>query len=169
MLKLKIAVLIAGGLLGAHVNLAAAQGTFPSSSDEVRWDPLPAQVEYFKQGAASNPNLTGASRPAFPTAASSSGGTRFPAMLKYFDQRAASTEAASAAGQLVKITPSTTYVNVDHEEIVTIENAKGQRFVWKADTLGEADMALQQVAPKDFAAGSTRIFVRHPYAHLRTE
>ena len=66
---------------------------------------------------------------------------------------------------MVKTTAATKYVNVEHEALVRIENDKGQSFVWKADTLGEADLSLQAIAPRDFAAGQTRVFVHHPYEH----
>ena len=54
MLKRKIALLIAGGLLGAQAGFAiAAQGNFPSNDTEVIWKPLPAQAKYLEERAAS--------------------------------------------------------------------------------------------------------------------
>ena len=55
MLKRKIAVLIAGGLLGAQVTLAAADQTayFPSNDTEVIWKLFPAQVKYLEEREAS--------------------------------------------------------------------------------------------------------------------
>lgn len=100
MLKRNIAVLIAGGLLGAQATLAAAdQGTFPSNDTGVYSKALPAQVEYFKQREASIQKE--AARPrgsVFPTTmgGSPSAGTgvaagyRSPALNKYLDERAAS-------------------------------------------------------------------------------
>ena len=65
----------------------------------------------------------------------------------------------------VKTTVATKYLNVAHEETVRIQNEQGQSFVWKADTLGEADLPLKSIAPRDFVAGQTRVFVAHPYEH----
>jgi len=131
MLKRNLTMLIAVGLLGANVNLAAAESAFPSSNDDSVYDWLPAQEQYFKQGKAVNPNL----------------------------------QVASGDERTVKTTAATKYLNIEHEALVRIRNDKGQSFVWKADTLGEADLSLQAIAPKDFAAGQTRVFVRHPYEH----
>ena len=161
MLKRKIALLIAVGLLGAQAGLAAAQGAFPPSTEDVLYRMLPAQEQYFQ---AANPNPSGASGPVFPAAAQSTTG-RLPAALKYLDQQAARIQAASAGERVVKVTAATKYLNVAHEEIVRIENDQGQSFVWKADTLSEADIPLNAIAPRDFAAGQTRVFVRHPLAH----
>ena len=110
--------------------------------------------------------LAAAGQGIFPSSAPESGAPLLPATIKYFEQQAARTQAAD---RTVKVDASTNYINVEHEALVKIENAKGQSFVWKADTLGEANLPLQQVAPRDFAAGQTRIFVSHPYAHLRTD
>ena len=165
MLKRHLTMLIGVGLLGANVNFAAAaEGPFPSSSEDILYRKLPAQEQYFNQRQAANPNLTGASRPVFPTAASPTR-VRWAVQDKYFDERAAKMQAASAGERTVKITAATKYLNVAHEEIVKIENDTGQSFVWKADTLGEADLSLQAIAPRDFAAGQTRVFVRHPLVH----
>ncbi len=73
---------------------------------------------------------------------------------------------ASAAERTVRIDASTKYVNAEHFGTVKIENEKGQSFVWKFDTLGEVGFPLSVIAPKGFAAGETRVYVRHPAAHL---
>lgn len=73
---------------------------------------------------------------------------------------------ATAAERTVKINASTQYVNAEHFGTLKIENDKGQSFVWKFDTLGEVGFPLEVIAPKGFAAGATRIYVRHPTAHL---
>jgi hypothetical protein len=165
MLKRNLTMLVGVGLLGANVNFAAAaEGPFPPSSEDIIYRKLPAQEQYFNQRQAANPNLTGASSPVIP-AGVRVGGVTLPAQVKYFDQRAAKVQAASAGERTLKATAATKYLNVAHEEIVRIENEKGQSFVWKADTLGEADLSLQAIAPRDFAAGQTRVFVRHPLAH----
>ena len=112
-----------------------------------------------------NVNFDAAAQGTFPAAAGPSRASSLPAVVKYLDQQAAKIQAASTGARTVKATAATKYLNVAHEEIVIIENDKGQSFVWKADTLGEADLSLQAIAPKDFAAGQTRVFVRHPLAH----
>jgi hypothetical protein len=73
---------------------------------------------------------------------------------------------AKEAVKTVKITASTRYLNVEHFATLRIENAKGQSFVWKFDTWGELGFPLSVIAPKDFAAGETRVYVRHPGAHI---
>ena len=169
MLKRRIAILIGVGLLGAQVTMAGAEGISIRFADD-GYQPLPAQEKYFAERAASNPNLAGVSGRVFPPSADDTAyWNRLPAQEKYFAQRAPGNQGASAAQAAVKVTASTKYINVGHLETVKIENDKGQSFVWKADTLSEADLPLQAIAPKDFAAGQTRVFVRHPYAHLLTD
>lgn len=73
---------------------------------------------------------------------------------------------ATAAERTVKITAATQYVDAEHFGTLKIENDKGQSFVWKFDTLGEVGFPLDVIAPKGFAAGPTRVYVRHPQAHL---
>lgn len=163
MLKRHLTTLIGIGLLGAGVNLAAAQSAFPPSTEDVLYRMLPAQEQYFMQRQAANPNLYGATIPA--RISSGVPGGPLPATLKFLGERAAKVQAESANARTVKATGAANYLNVAHEETVIIQNDRGQSFVWKADTLGEADLALQAIAPKDFAAGQTRVFVRHPAAH----
>jgi len=124
MLKRHIAILIAGGLLGAQANLAGA--------------------------GDSNVYI-------------------LPAQLKYLEDRAARVRAETRGDvykTVVNITASTKYVNSERGEVLVIKNDKGQSFTWKADTFGEADIPLKAIAPTDFAAGQTRVFVRHPAAHI---
>ena len=166
MLKRNLTMLIGVGLLGANVNFAAAgEGTFPPSSEDILYRMLPAQEQYFaqQQRAARNQAASAADQSAFPRGNPSR--APLPALTKYLGQQAAKIQAASAGERTVKTTAATKYLNVAHEEIVKIENDKGQSFVWKADTLGEADLPLQAIAPKGFAAGQTRVFIRHPLAH----
>ena len=73
---------------------------------------------------------------------------------------------ATAAERTVRIDAATQYVNAEHFGTLKIENDKGQSFVWKFDTLGEVGFPLSVIAPKGFAAGETRVYVRHPSAHL---
>ena len=56
-------------------------------------------------------------------------------------------------------------MNAEHFATLKIENDKGQSFVWKFDTWGELGFPLSVIAPKDFAAGATRVYIRHPAAH----
>ncbi len=72
---------------------------------------------------------------------------------------------ATTAQKTVKITAATQYVNVEHFQTLRIENDKGQSFVWRFDSLGEYGFPLEVIAPKGFAAGATRVYIRHPYAH----
>jgi len=123
MLKRNIAILIAGGLLGAQANLAGA--------------------------GDSNVYI-------------------LPAQLKYLEERAASVRAEAQADvyKTVKINASTKYFNAEHFETLKIENDKGQSFVWKFDTVGEVVFRLKTIAPAGFAAGETRVYVRHPTTHI---
>ena len=73
---------------------------------------------------------------------------------------------ATAAQKTVKISASTQYVTVEHFNTVKFENDKGQSFVWRFDSLGEYGFPLSVIAPKDFAAGETRVYIRHPAAHI---
>jgi hypothetical protein len=170
MLKRNIAILIAGGLLSAQVGLAAAdQGTFPSNDTEVIWKLLPAQVEYFKQRAASIQKegvvLRGDS---VPPSADDLYGKMLPAQAKYFEQGAARNQTATSgdAFKTEKIDASTKYVTVQHFSTVKFVNDKGQSFIWTSDTLGEVGVRLKTIAPAGFEAGDTTIYVRHPAAHI---
>jgi hypothetical protein len=96
MLKRNIAILIAGGLLSAQVNLAAAdQSTFPMNADDQYWKPLPSQLEYLEQRAAS---IQGTARgDSFPPSADAIYWEMLPAQAKYFEARAASLETETVA------------------------------------------------------------------------
>jgi hypothetical protein len=72
----------------------------------------------------------------------------------------------AAAQKTVKITAATQYVTVEHFQTLKIENDKGQSFVWTFDSLGEVGFPLQVIAPKGFAAGETRVYIRHPAPHI---
>lgn len=65
MLKRKIAILIAGGLLSAQAGLAGAE-------QSGAWNLLPPVAKYLAERAASNPNPTGAKEPIFRSATASS-------------------------------------------------------------------------------------------------
>lgn len=92
-----------------------------------------------------------------------------PAQLKYFEERAASIRAETRGDvykTVVNISASTKYVNAERDGVLVIKNDKGQSFTWRADTLGEADIPLKAIAPAGFAAGETRVYVRHPLEHI---
>ena len=72
---------------------------------------------------------------------------------------------AMSAQKTVKINASTQYIDAEHFSTLKIENDKGQSFVWTFDTLGPVGFPLKVIAPKDFAAGETRVYIRHPDAH----
>ena len=72
----------------------------------------------------------------------------------------------AAAQKAVKITAATQYITVEHFQTVKFENDKGQSFVWRFDSFGEYGFPLSVIAPKDFAAGETRVYIRHPAAHV---
>jgi hypothetical protein len=167
MLKRNIALLIAGGLLGAQVGLAAAdQGTFPSNETEVIWKPLPAQLKYLEERAAS---IQGVARgDSFPPSADALYWEMLPSQAKYFAQREVSNQTAMSGDvfETVKINTSTKYVTVPHFSTVKFVNDKGQSFVWTAGTFGEIGIGLKAIAPAGFEAGDTAIYVRHPAAHI---
>ena len=73
---------------------------------------------------------------------------------------------ATAAERTVRIDASTQYVNAEHFGTLKIENDKGQSFVWRFDSLGEYGFPLSVIAPKGFAAGATRVYIRHPTTHI---
>lgn len=100
MLKHNIAILIAGGLLSAQVNLAAAdQGTFTSNDTEVIWKPLPAQLKYFDERKASIQRTATYGRDAIPPSADDLYSKMLPAQARYFEQRTALVLATPAIAQ----------------------------------------------------------------------
>lgn len=178
MLKRNIAILIAGGLLSAQVNLAAAdQGASPVSAVPPSydaggggWQP-PALTKYLEQRAASIQKegvvLRGDS---FPPSYDSGGGGWQPLVLtKYLEERAAAIQRETGGDvyETIKISASTKDVTVEHFGTVKIANDKGQSFVWTFDTMGEAVVPLKTIAPAGFAAGDTTVYVRHPAAHIQ--
>lgn len=71
----------------------------------------------------------------------------------------------SAAQRSVLVGSSTKYINVNRDEVVKIENGKGQSFVWRFDTLGEQNFPLHIIAPRDFSSPQTEVFVSNPYTY----
>ena len=166
MLKRNLTMLIAVGLLGANVNFAAAgESPFPPSTEDILYRLLPAQEQYFDQREAANPNPTGATGSPFPMSTEDQLYEPLPALAQYLEQQAIKVAQESANQKTVNITASTKYINAEHLGVLVIKNDKGQSFTWKADSLGEADIPLKAIAPKDFDAGQTRVVVRHPLEH----
>ncbi len=163
MLKRNFAVLIGGAVLAGSVNLAAGDtGNVPV---------LPAAAQHHLEKdralAAEAAALAGKARTSpYPSGAGLSSGI-WPSQsaLQYFRQKEGTQPKVSLAPRQVVVGPATRYINVSHEETVVIQNSKGQRFVWTANTLGEADLALKAIAPRDFSAGDARVFVSHPQQH----
>jgi hypothetical protein len=166
MLKRKSVILIAGGLLGTQVTAAAAadQG-FPASINEVYGGMTPALIQYLEQRAAANPAPSGAKGSVWPFSAGSVKGASNPDQDRYLAERARS---ISVGPDTVKINGSTQTINVEHLRTIRIENDKGQSFVWRADVLahGVDHFALRAVAPGNFDAGRTQVFLTHPHEHM---
>jgi hypothetical protein len=75
-------------------------------------------------------------------------------------------QAASTFGRTLKFEASAKGINALHGETVRIENDKGQSFVWRLDTYGPVAFPLKAIAPKGFDAGSTWVYVDHPFDHI---
>lgn len=97
-------------------------------------------------------------------AAPYAGAADWGAALKRGDLGTAQPQATTAQ-KTIKINASTKYVNVEHFELVKFENDKGQSFVWKFDSLQDYGYPLSVIAPKEFAAGEIRVYIRHPAEH----
>lgn len=191
MLKRNIAILFAGGMLGAQVGLAAAdQGTFPSNDTEVIWKPLPAQLKYLEERAASIKKAPAvrtvyseeyyqrfyvprtslmSSSPGAGIRATPSVSSTPLALHKYLyvtREAELQKEVRGDVYKMIKVDASTQSVTVDHLGTVKFANDKGQSFVWTCDALGEHVVLLKAIAPAGFEAGDTTIYVRHPAAHI---
>ena len=65
------------------------------------------------------------------------------------------------AGRTVTINGSTQLIRVEHLETLTIRNKAGQSFAWQFDTFYvPTGFPLTSIAPSDFEAGSTWVYVR---------
>ena len=72
------------------------------------------------------------------------------------------TSVQGGSGSVAKIDASTRYLNVQHAEVLIIENGKGQRFAWRFDTLyAPTGFPLRKIAPPGFDCGSTWVYVAH--------
>lgn len=83
-----------------------------------------------------------------------------------FDRRASfpgaqlGTPVETSAGRIVRINGSTRYINVEHFEILTIRDEKGQSFTWQFDTFyPQAHFPLKRIAPAGFQSGNVWIYV----------
>ncbi len=163
MLKYNPAILVAGGLFGMQIGLAAAQVTAVPDNDDLRGQrPLPAQLKYFEQQATSTAVSRGSSVSA-PISASPP-----PSYTKYMNERdvAIKKEVAGNVYPTVKIDGTVNYVTVEHLGTVKFVDNKGQSFVWQADTFDEKAIPAKAIAPAGFNAGDTIIYVRHPNSHI---
>jgi hypothetical protein len=71
------------------------------------------------------------------------------------------TPAPGKAGRTVQIDASTKFIHTEHFEIFTIKNQQGQSFAWKFDTLyAPTGFPLTKIAPPNFEAGNTWVYVR---------
>jgi hypothetical protein len=71
------------------------------------------------------------------------------------------TPAPGKAGRTVQIDTSTKFIHVEHFEVLTIKNQKGQSFAWQFDTLwAPTGFPLTRIAPPDFEDGNTWVYVR---------
>jgi hypothetical protein len=98
MLKRNIGILIAGALLSAQVNLAAAdQGAFPMSADEPGrgvLSTLPAQVNYLEERAV-RPQVATVRVNTFPQTENDIIWKPLPAQAKYLEERVARPQVAT--------------------------------------------------------------------------
>lgn len=71
------------------------------------------------------------------------------------------TPVAGATARIMKIEASTKLIRVVHLETLTIQNQKGQSFAWRFDTArAPTGFPLKRIAPLDFDAGNTWVYVR---------
>ncbi len=173
MLKSKIAILIAGALFSAQLSFAAGNAPLFPQSDQYLWgQPTPAQEQYFAKRSAEVAKESGAAlanAPMFPQSDELIGQRPLPAQAKYIAEReraVAQEQASHYAYPTIRIHPGTDSVTVEHLGTVRFVDDNGHAFVWQADTLDETALPLKVVAPSDFKAGNTEIYVRHPYSHL---
>jgi hypothetical protein len=90
--------------------------------------------------------------------------------LGAFQNSPLGTPVQNGTARVVKIGPSTKYINAEHFESVTIENHRGQRFAWRFDTfIAPTGFPLRRIAPPGFESGSTWIYIEHPAHHIATD
>jgi hypothetical protein len=64
------------------------------------------------------------------------------------------------ASRTIAIDASTPIVRVEHQEIVSVRNKRGQNFTWQFDTVYvPTAFPLANIAPPDFACGDTWVYV----------
>lgn len=70
------------------------------------------------------------------------------------------TPAPGTTARVVKIDAATKFIRAGHLETLTIRNGKGQAFAWRFDTLhAPTGFPLKSIAPPDFEAGDTWVYV----------
>ena len=70
------------------------------------------------------------------------------------------TPVSATAGRVVKIDAATTLIKAGHLETLTIQDWKGHSFAWRFDTLhAPTGFPLKSIAPPDFEAGDTWVYV----------
>lgn len=76
----------------------------------------------------------------------------------------------AAVDKTVRVGASTQYVNVSHDEAVRFIDDKGQSFTWQFGTLwGDTEIPLKTIAPAEFHAGNTAVYVSHPLSHRSSD
>ena len=66
--------------------------------------------------------------------------------------------AAASASRVIRLGPDAAYLNVERRETVTIQ--KGDKaFTWNFYTLQPGVVELAKIAPADFGAGRTLVYV----------
>jgi len=66
--------------------------------------------------------------------------------------------AATAANRVIRLAPDATYLNVQRRETVTIQ--KGDKaFTWNFFTVNPGVIELAKIAPAEFGAGRTLVYV----------
>jgi hypothetical protein len=70
------------------------------------------------------------------------------------------TPVPGTTASVVKIDQATQFIRAGHRETLTIRNGKGQSFAWRFDTLhAPTGFPLKSIAPPDFEAGDTWVYV----------
>jgi len=68
--------------------------------------------------------------------------------------------APGTAARVVRIDAVTRFIKAGHLETLTIQDGKGHSFAWRFDTLhAPTGFPLKSIAPPDFEAGDTWVYV----------
>ena len=75
-------------------------------------------------------------------------------------------QAQGKADAAIRISSTTSNIQVAHLTTAKIENDKGQSFVWHFDSaMAASAFPLKLIAPSSFDAGKTQVSVVHPGDH----